>query len=274
MTGSDAMIAISDNVQIRKDVPSGTIMINRPDKHNALSREIVGMLEQAFQDFHQEKNVRAVILTGVGDTFSSGTDMIQLRETAESTDRHAQWHKDVTEFQSLIECMLRYPKPVIAAINGPVVGSGLSLMLACDLVIASEKATISIPEPLRGLSPGLTVPLLTHRLGTSVASKLLFSGASIDAATAKELGLIHEVVSEDFVWAKSHELATQASLAARESHQMTKQFLTETIGEELFTQLSIASANMAAARTTHSAKEGIEAFLEKRDPDWDKPIPE
>lgn len=266
------MIAITDNVQIRKDVPSGTIMINRPDRHNALSREIVSMIEEAFQDFHQEKSVRGVILTGAGDTFCSGTDLVQLKETSESSDALKQWHEDVAAFQSLVECMLRFPKPVIGAINGPVVGSGLTLLLSCDLVVASENATLSIPEPLRGLSPGLTVPLLSHRLGAGVASRVLFSGGTIDAGTAKELGIVHEIVSEDFVWAKSHELATRASMAARESHQMTKQFLTETVGEELFTQLTIAAANMAAARTTLAAQEGVVAFLEKREPDWDKPI--
>jgi len=94
----------------------------------------------------------------------------------------------------------------------------------------------------------------------------------IDAATAKDLGLFHDVVSEDFVWAKSQEVVNRAAATARESHQMSKQFLTETVGEQLLMQLSIAAANMAAARTTPAAQEGIAAFLEKRDPDWDKPM--
>jgi len=265
------MIAISDNVQIRKDPPSGTVLINRPDKRNALSREIIAMLEQAFQDFHQERSVRGVILTGAGDTFSSGTDLVQLQETSEENDAMQQWFEDVNSFRSLIELMLRFPKPVVCAANGPVVGSGLALLLASDIVVASDSATISIPESLRGLSPGLTVPLLSFRLGTGVAAKLLFSGETIDAATAKELGLFHEVVSEELVWAKSQEIVQRAATTARESHQMTKQFLTETIGEQLLTQLSIAAANMASARTTPAAKEGVAAFLEKREPDWDKP---
>jgi len=266
------MIAISDNVQIRKDSPSGTILINRPDKHNALSREIVAMLDQAFEDFHQQRDVRGVILTGIGDTFCSGTDLVQLQETSRDKDAMQTWHQDVNLFRGLIERMLRFPKPVICAANGPIVGSGLSLMLAADVVVASDKATISIPESLRGLSPGLSMPLLSFRVGNGLASKLLFSGETIDAATAKELGLFHEVVSEDFVWAKSQEIVTRAAKTARESHQMTKQFLTETIGEQLQTQLSIAAANMAAARTTPAAEEGIAAFLEKREPDWDRPI--
>ena len=265
------MIAITDNVQIRKDPPSGTILINRPDKRNALSREIISMLDQAFHDFHQERNVRGVILTGVGETFCSGTDLVQLQKTSEDKDAMQQWHQDVNSFRGLVELMLRFPKPIVCAANGPVVGSGLTLLLASDLVVASDKATISLPESLRGLSPGLTMPLLSHRLGTGLASRVLFSGETLDAAAAKELGLFHEVVSEDFVWAKSEEIITRNALTARESHQMTKQFLTETVGEQLFTQLSIAAANMAAARTTLAAKEGISAFLEKREPDWDKP---
>ena len=265
------MIAISDNVQIRKDPPSGTILINRPDKHNALSREIISMLEQAFQDFHQERSVRGIILTGIGETFCSGTDLVQLKATSESENAMQQWHEDVNSFRSLIELMLRFPKPIVCAANGAVVGSGLTLLLASDLVVASESATISIPESLRGLSPGLTTPLLSHRLGVGPASRLLFGGETLDAAMAKELGLFHEVVSEDFVWAKSQEIVSRVAATARESHQMTKQFLTETVGEQLFMQLSIAAANMAAARTTPAAKEGVAAFLEKREPDWDRP---
>ncbi len=125
------MIAISDNVQIRKDKPSGTITLNRPDRRNALSREIVEMLITAFEDFHQEKSVRAVILTGTGDCFCSGTDLHQLKETAESKKALETWHEDVTQFQRLIETMLRFPKPIIAAVNGWTIGSGLSLALAC-----------------------------------------------------------------------------------------------------------------------------------------------
>ena len=265
------MIAITDNVQIRKDPPSGTILINRPDKRNALSREIVTMLDQAFQDFHQERNVRGIILTGVGETFCSGTDLVQLQETSEDKNAMQKWHDDVNSFRSLVELMLRYPKPIVCAANGPIVGSGLTLLLASDLVVASDKATISLPESLRGLSPGLTMPLLSHRLGVGPASRLLFGGETFDAAMAKELGLFHEIVSEDFVWAKSQEVVSRVAETARESHQMTKQFLTETMGEQLFMQLSIAAANMAAARTTPAAKEGIAAFLEKREPDWEKP---
>jgi enoyl-CoA hydratase/carnithine racemase len=264
------MIAISDNVQLRKDAPSGTITLNRPDCRNALSREMIAMIQQALDDFAHEGSVRAVIVTGSGDTFCSGTDLFQLKETAESPDAFKIWHEDAKAFQELIETMLRYPKPIVAAVNGWNVGSGLALMLASDIVIAGESSRLLMPEPLRGLNAGMTTPLLTFRAGVAAASKILFSGQPVLAAEATRLGLFHETVSDDLIWARAHELATQCAAGARESHQMTRQMLNETIGESLFTQLSIGAANMAAARTTPAALEGIKAFLEKREPDWDQ----
>lgn len=263
------MIAISDNVQIRRDGPSGTIVINRPDRRNALSREIVDMLDQALEDFYGERNIRAVILTGTGDTFCSGTDLYQLKETSESKNSLEVWHQDARKFLALIEKMLRYPKPIIASVNGWVVGSGLALMLASDMVVAGKDAKLLMPEPLLGLNAGITTPLLSFRVGTGLASSLLYSGAPVGADDAINLGLFHEAVETDLVWARCFEIAQRCAAGARESHQMTKQLINETIGENLFTQLSIGAANMAAARTTPAAIEGVKAFLEKREPKWD-----
>jgi len=263
------MTANSEIVQTRADRPSGTITINRPARKNALSRQIVANLIEAFEDLHQERNVRAVILTGTGDHFCSGTDLRELKESAESKNAHQLHHADVVQMQNLIETMLRYPKPIIAAVNGFTVGSGMALMLAADMVVAGENAKFQLPEALRGLTAGISAPLLAFRIGTGRASALLHSGKSLNAAEALAAGLIHDVVADDLIWARSFEIAKQCAAGARESHQITKQMLNETIGENLFTQLSIGAANMAAARTTPAALEGIKAFLEKRDPNWD-----
>lgn len=263
------MIAISDNVQIRRDGPCGTIVINRPDRRNALSREIVAMLDQALEDFMSEKSVRAVVLTGTGDVFCSGTDLHQLKETSDTRNAFETWNQDAIQFQSLIEKMLRFPKPIIASVNGWAVGSGLSLMLASDIVVGGENSQLMMPEAARGLSTGITTPLLSFRVGSGMAAGLLFSGSAITAPEAQNLGLFHEVVADHLIWARCFAIANRCATGARESHQMTKQMLNETIGEQLFTQLSIGSANMAAARTTPAAKEGVSAFLEKREPRWD-----
>jgi len=262
------MIAISDTLRTKKVVPSGTIVINRPERRNALSREAVAALIEAFEDFHQERSVRAVILTGAGDSFCSGSDLQQIHESSADVNALEIWHDDARQLQQLIELMLRFPKPIIAAVNGWVVGSGVALMLAADIVIAGTSSKLLMPEAQRGLSSGLTAPLLAFRIGAGNAANVLFRGLAFDANHALRLGLYHEVVDDELVWARSHEIVKQMATGASESHQLAKQILNETIGESLLTQLSIGAANMAAARTTLAAREGIAAFLEKRPPNW------
>jgi methylglutaconyl-CoA hydratase len=249
------MIATSDLINTRRDGSCGTIVLNRPERKNALSRETVQQLGEALEDFHGERSVRAVILTGSGDSFCSGTDLNQLKEAADS--------------KNALEKMLRFPKPIIASVNGWVLGSGVALMLASDIVVGGTSSRLCMPEALRGLNPGITTPLMSFRIGTAASSKVLYTGVRIAAEEALQLGLYQEVVGDSLVWARCFEIAGACAAGARESHQMTKQLLNETIGENLFTQLSIGAANMAAARTTPAATEGIEAFLEKRDPRWD-----
>lgn len=260
-------------VETRKDKPSGTIILNRAEKRNAINSAVVAQLTEAFNDFMQERSVRAVVLTGAGDVFCSGTDLAEIQATSETSDYFATRHQESQHLKALIETMLRFPKPIIAAVNGPTMGLGTALMLAADVVIAGESASVGFPESRRGLSTGFTSPLLAFRLGAGIAANLLMTGRTLDAKQAAASGLFHEVVPDDFVWARANEIAVQCAAGARESHQMTKQLINETIGEAMLTQLSTGAANTAAARTTDAAKEGIAAFLEKREPNWDQSGP-
>jgi len=258
------MIAIPDPIKVRKDVPSGTIIINRAENRNALARDVVAKLQQAFEDFQAEKSVRAVILTGSGTCFSSGTDLRELSDSLGEAGANEQWQRDVDQFLTLLETMLRFPKPIIAALAGDAIGSGAALMLAADLVVASEGATISFPEPQRGLVAGLAAPLLAFRVGAGQAARLMLSPAKVTSSQCQSLGLFHELVASDLVWARSHEIAKEVATGSHQSILLSKQMINETIGEQLFTQLSIGAANTASARTTDAAAEGIKAFLEKR----------
>lgn len=256
-------------IQTRKDAPSGTIILNRPERKNALSRAMIAELQQAFDDILQERTIKAVILTGSGDIFSAGSDLQEINDTAQTPEFFKTWHDESQQLKSLVETILRFPKPVISAINGPVMGTGLAIMLATDIVVAGDNASIEFPESRLGLSSGMTAPLMSFRIGTGVASSVLLSAKSMDAPAASGLNLFHETVPDDLLWARCQELALACAKGARESHQLTKQMINETIGETMLTQLSIGAANTAAARTTEAAREGIAAFLEKRDPDWD-----
>lgn len=255
-------------VEVKVHVPSGTIILNRPEKRNALTRALLDELRQAFTDLHQEKRVRAVILTGAGTAFCAGMDLAEMQATAQSEDAQAQWHDDAVQYQDLLELMLRYPKPIIAGVNGPAIAGGLGLVLAADLVICAKGAVMGLPEPRRGIVAGLVSPLLAFRVGAAHAARLLLTAENIDAAEAHRIGLAHELVEHDNVWARAHALAGEVAKGSPQALQLTKRMLNETIGEALFTQLSAGAAASATARTTEAAAEGLAAFFEKREPKW------
>jgi len=255
-------------VIVKVNLPSGTIILNRPDKRNALSRQMIADLVQAFDDLHQERRVRAVILTGSGPAFCAGMDLAEMQETAQQPDALHQWHDDAVIYRELIDKMLLFPKPIIAAVNGPAVAGGAGLVLASDIVIGTREAKFGFPEPRRGIVAGMVSPLLVFRIGASHAANLLLTARTIEAAEAQRIGLYHEIVAGDLVWVRGNEIAGEIAKSAPEALLLTKKLLNETIGEHLSTQLSAGAAASATSRTTDAAREGLAAFLEKREPKW------
>jgi methylglutaconyl-CoA hydratase len=256
------------SVLVKKNVPSGTIVLNRPDKRNALSRQMLADIAQALEDLHQERQVRAVILTGAGTAFCAGMDLVEMQETNQQPDALMQWHKDAVQYRELLDYMLQFPKPIIAAVNGPVVAGGAGLLLASDIVIGTPVAQFGLPEPRRGIVAGIVSPLLVFRVGASQAANLLLTARLIEPAEAHRIGLFHEIVEGHLVWARAHEIAGEIAKSAPQAIQLTKKLLNETIGEHLAPQLSSGAAASATARTTDAAREGLAAFLEKREPKW------
>lgn len=257
-----------NTLKLKKTAPSGTIVLNRPDKRNAITREMIADLMQALDDFHGEKSVRAVILTGAGTAFSAGMDLAEMQETAKQPNAWQQWHDDAVAYRELLDRMMQYPKPIIAAVNGPAMAGGLGLVLASDLVVAATEATFGLPEPRRGIVAGMVSPLLVFRVGASHAANLLLTARTIKAEEAYRIGLVHEAVSVDLNWVRAHDLAQEIAKSAPEAILLTKRLLNETIGEHLGPLLSSGAAASATARTTEAAAEGLAAFLEKREPKW------
>ncbi|MCH2128797.1 MAG: enoyl-CoA hydratase/isomerase family protein [Pirellulaceae bacterium] len=255
-------------LKVRVHENIGTVILNREERANALSRQLVNDLLQAFSDLHLQGNVRAIVLTGSGPTFCAGTDLNEIHDSFEQNDAANQWHLDCRQLRDLLETMLRFPKPIIAAVNGPAMGIGASLILAADLVVAAPEATLGAPETQRGLVPGLLAPLLAFRMGAGRAAQVLLRGRNLSASETLQLGIYHEIVHPDKVWAQAMMWAKECSSGATEAIQLTRSLLNETIGESLMTWLSVGAATTAAGRTTESAKEGIAAFLEKREPQW------
>jgi enoyl-CoA hydratase/carnithine racemase len=260
--------AMEPLVKIQVHDETATVTLNRPEKRNALSRGLLAGLHQALDDLHQERRVRGVIVTGAGSVFCAGMDLSEMLSTRDQEDRLAQWQADSVVYHDLIEAMLRFPKPLVAAVNGPAVAGGAGLVMACDLVVATHSASFGFPEPRRGIVAGMVAPLLAFRIGGARAAYLLLTAELIDADDAHRYGLFHELVADDKVWARAHEWVGEIARSAPEAIQMTKRLLNETIGEQLLLQLSAGAAVSATSRTTEAAAEGLAAFIEKRDPKW------
>jgi methylglutaconyl-CoA hydratase len=253
-------------IRLQKVAPSGTILIDAPATHNALSREMIQQLIDAFSDFHRDKSVRAVILSATGATFCSGVHLKEWHSTSQELDALEMWKDVADEIQELIESMLRLPKPIIAAVDGATMGLGLALVLASDLVVATKKASFAAPAPRLGLVSGIVSPLLVFRCGGSVAARILLGGESIDGDEAHRIQLVHRLVPSELVWANANEWAKQIAFGAHESVQMTKRLVNEMIGESLLMHLASGAAVMATACSTEAACEGLNAFKEKRPP--------
>ncbi|TWU24419.1 Carnitinyl-CoA dehydratase [Novipirellula galeiformis] len=257
-------------VDIKIHGPVATILMDHPARRNTLNPTLIEDLQTAFSDIHQEKRVRAVILTGGGEHFSSGIDLSVLDAIAKMPAHLCQdelfslWQR----CSELLEQILRFPKPVIAAVDGAAIGAGLGLALAADLLVLSDRAQLNATAAQRGLVGGATGALISFRFGAATAARMLLTGESIDADEAYRLGMCKKPVPPDQIWVAASELANACAEAPREAVQATKQLLNECVGEMLLSQIVAGAAYSASACSTESAKEGVAAFLEKREPEW------
>lgn len=258
----------SDAIQVKVTPPAGTIILNRPDHGNCLTRAMIRQLLETLDDLYLEKSVRAIILTGAGRDFCRGLDLAEIQASAALPEAQSQWGEDAAELRDLLVRMLEITKPIIAAVNGPTHASGAALAAAADIVVAADDAEWCLPEARHGLVAGLAAPLVAFRVGAGHAAKLLLTAQPIAAAEAWQLGLFHELAPFDKVWARAAELAGQCAAGAPQAMQLAKRLLYETLGESLPERLATGAVLAATAMTTEAAEEGIAAFLERRPPQW------
>jgi enoyl-CoA hydratase/carnithine racemase len=264
------MYMASGVVDVRVTGAVGTILLNRQQRRNALSRTMIAELQQALDDLHLEKCVRAVVLTGAGTAFCSGLDVHEMHSLADLPDheRERQWGDAAEAYRELIVQMIEFPKPIIASVNGPAVAGGAGLVLASDIVVAGDSAQFGLPDPRRGVVAGVVGPLLAFRVGAGAAARLLLTSSLYPAAEAFRLGIYHEMIDDNRLWARAVAIGEECAAGAPEAVQLTKRLLYETVGEQLATQLSVGAAISATSQTTEAAQEGLAAFVEKRPPAW------
>jgi enoyl-CoA hydratase/carnithine racemase len=244
-----------------------TVTLDRPEALNAISTELAADLAEAVEPLATDPGVRAVVLTGAGErAFCVGADLKQRA----GFDDHG-WFVQREVFRRGFAAVRRCPLPTVAAVAGFALGGGTELALSCDLVVAADDATFGLPEVRLGLVPaGGGTQLLVRRVGRSVARDLVLTGRRVAATEALRLGLADRVVPRSEVLAAATALAAEMAGNAPTAVRMAKWALE--VGGDLPVEAAMEVEDQAWRRAVSSddRREGIAAWVEKRDPDWER----
>ncbi len=247
------------------DAGIATITLNRPEKRNAISFELIDDLLRALNEVDKSDAI-VVIITGAGKAFCSGMDLDNLRALLGRTPE--QNLKDSETMVRLFRSLYEFPKVTIAAVNGPAIAGGTGMALLCDFTLAVPEAKFGYTEVRIGFVPAIVSTFLLRQTGEKYVRDLLLTGRIFDAHEAARLGLINEVVPGEKLIARAHELAAQLMENSPFSLRATKKLLNEQARAELDGQIASAVRENAAVRTSADFREGITSFLEKRKPVW------
>jgi enoyl-CoA hydratase/carnithine racemase len=253
---------VNDPVLVSADGEVLTITLNRPDKRNAINQAAKALIHDALAELETNDDLRVGVLTGVGPTFCAGLDLAESRAGIQNRLGGA---------DGGLAGFTRYPrtKPVVAGVNGPALGGGFELVLACDLVVAVPGAWFALPEPQRGIIAGGGAAIrLPRLLPKAVASEILLAGGRLSAEQAERWGLLNRVVPPQELAGAARELARAVCVGAPLAISGTLT-ISGTIDRGLEASAwDVNDAQVRAIRATQDAKEGATAFAEKRAPQW------
>jgi len=235
---------------IEKQTPQITVVtLNRPERRNALTIELLTELVAAIRLASDEPNERIIILRGAGAAFCTGMD---LKAAAPKTLLTVSQTRLIT----------------IAAVHGAAVAGGAGIMSACDFVVAAERTKIGYPEVRRGLVPGLVMTFLRRQVGERNMRELLLGSELINAERAREIGLINRVVVQEDLMSEAQKFADSVLQGAPGALAQTKHFIEELWRRSVKEDIDLAFKHHMEARESSEAREGIAAFNEKRPPNW------
>lgn len=244
-----------------------TITINRPEKRNAFSHELVIELKEAFRWASEDKQVRAIILKANGKVFSAGADLAFL-QTLQSAS-YEENLQDSTSLKELYYQIYTHAKPVIAQVQGHAIAGGCGLVTVCDMVFAIPEAKFGYTEVKIGFVPAIVMTFLLRKVGEAHAKSLLLSGQLVSASKMYQLGLVNEIVEPSKLEERVTDFVQNLiSEASGEAIERTKKLIAEIQEKTLVEALHMAARANAKARETVDCKQGIYAFLNKEKVKW------
>ncbi|MDT7875181.1 MAG: enoyl-CoA hydratase [Sulfolobaceae archaeon] len=253
-----------ETIQTVKEPPILWIYLNRPDKLNAINETLINELRSVLEDAIKDKEVRVIVISGRGKAFCAGADISQFKTLTPLTAW--EFAKKGRELMDYIESL---PKPTIAMINGYALGGGLELAMACDIRIASEDAQLGLPEINLGIYPGFGgTQRLIRLIGKGKALELMLTGDRISAKDAERFGLVNKVVPAQELEKTTREFALKLAEKPPVSITLIKLLVNQGLDLPILAGLNMESLGWGVIFGTDDAKEGVNAFFEKRKPQF------
>ena len=252
-------------IRVIEDHPIRTVMLNRPERRNAMTQEMLTELLSVMEETALSPCC-ALILTGAGDAFCSGLDLAELQGLR---DKSAAEHRaDAERLARLFVALYELPLPTIAAVNGPAIAGGTGLATLCDFTLATPAARFGFTEVRIGFVPALVSAFLSLQVGDKRCRDLLLTGRLFGATEALHMGLISEIVEHEELRPRAHALAKSLLCNSPASISATKRLLAAQNRSWLDAAIIVAMEANAESRETADFREGVAAFLEKRKPVW------
>ena len=255
-----------NTIRIEHEESSAWIYLNRPERRNALSTELLNELRSALTELDSNASVRVVTITGEGKAFCSGLDLEELQRMHQKSFEESL--ADSRRYADVLKQIYLYSKPVIAALNGPAIAGGCGLASVCDLVVAARSARLGYTEAKIGFVAAIVSYFLVRNVGEKTARDLLFTARHVGAEEAYRLGLVNEVVEDTELLTRVRELKRQLCANSAQSIRASKALLAQMVSPDLDEALDYACELNARSRSSADCIEGVAAFLEKRPPKW------
>jgi methylglutaconyl-CoA hydratase len=253
-------------IQLEKTGPVSTLLMNRPDLHNAFNPQFIREMTSAIHELAGDDSVRVVVLTGAGASFSAGGDISWMQASQQYTND--QNLADARGLDAMFEALNSLPKPLIGRINGAALGGGVGLVACCDLAVAVEEARFGFTEVKLGLLPAVIAQYVVPKIGVSHSRALFVSGERFTSERAFEIGLIHAITSAEELDATVKALAQRMLSGGPQAMGAAKRLVAAMWDLERDAAKQYAIEAIAQARTSAEGQEGLAAFLTKRRPQW------
>lgn len=257
---------MSTNNILLKKIEAGiaTLTLNRPDQYNALSAELLEDINGELDNIADDESVRAVIISGSGKTFCAGHDLKQMRQNSDQKAHHQLFSR----CSEMMIKIVNLPQPVIARVQGMATAAGCQLVATCDLAVAVESAQFAVSGIRVGLFCSTPAVALTRNINRKHAMEMLMTGEFIDAKTAADYGLVNKVVKTKELDNEIEYLLGKIIRHPRRVVNLGKKMFYEQLGQELGSAYQCATNSISGNMMLEETKEGIDAFIEKRKPDW------